>query len=96
MSQVRRFVGLADLEAKERDRCANFATKAIAAGLAERTVPVAERQGQLMVEMVQAALREVDLSAEQVSAFKTALARQARELMAVEGSLENLGLKTHS
>jgi hypothetical protein len=54
--------GLADLEAKERERCANFATKAIAAGLAERTVRVAERQGQLMVEMVQAALREVDLS----------------------------------
>jgi hypothetical protein len=41
--------GLADLEAKERERCANFATKAIAAGLAERTVRVAERQGQLMV-----------------------------------------------
>jgi hypothetical protein len=36
--------GLADLEAKERERCANFATKAIAAGLAERTVRVAERQ----------------------------------------------------
>jgi hypothetical protein len=74
--------GLADLEAKERERCANFATKAIAAGLAERTVRVAERQGQLMVEMVQAALREVDLSPEQVSAFKAALARQARELTA--------------
>jgi hypothetical protein len=73
--------GLADLEAKERERCANFATKAIAAGLAERTVRVAERQGQLMVEMVQAALREVDLSPEQASAFKAALARQARELM---------------
>ena len=74
--------GLADLEAKERERCANFATKAIAAGLAERTVRVAERQGQLMVEMVQAALREVDLSLEQVSALKAALARQARELTA--------------
>jgi hypothetical protein len=34
---------------------------------------VAERQGQLMVEMVQAALREVDLSSEQASAFKAAL-----------------------
>ena len=44
--------GPADLEAKERDRCASFATKAIAAGLAERTVRVAERQGQLKVEMV--------------------------------------------
>jgi hypothetical protein len=74
--------GLADLEAKECERCANFATKAIAAGLAERTVRVAERQGQLMVETVQAALREVDLSPEQVSAFKAALARQARELTA--------------
>jgi hypothetical protein len=72
--------GLADLEAKERERCANFASKAVAAGLAERTVRVAERQGQLMVEMVQAALREVDLSPEQASAFKAALARQAREL----------------
>jgi hypothetical protein len=74
--------GLADLEAKERERCANFATKAVAAGLAERTVRVAERQGQLMVEMVQAALREVDLSPEQASAFMAALAGQARELTA--------------
>jgi hypothetical protein len=74
--------GLADLEAKERERCANFATKAIATGLAERTVRVAERQGQLMVEMVQTALREVELSPEQVSAFKAALARQAREITA--------------
>jgi hypothetical protein len=74
--------GLADLEAKERERCANFASKAVAAGLAERTVRIAERQGQLMVEMVQAALREVDLSPEQASAFKAALARQARELTA--------------
>ena len=72
--------GLADLEAKERERCASFASKAVAAGLAERTVRVAERQGQLMVEMVQAALREVDLSPEQASAFKAALARQALEL----------------
>jgi hypothetical protein len=74
--------GLADLEAKERERCANFASKAVAAGLAERTVRAAERQGQLMVEMVQAALREVDLSPEQAAAFKAALARQARELTA--------------
>jgi hypothetical protein len=39
------------LEAKERDRCANFASKAVAVGLAERTVRIAERQGQLIVEM---------------------------------------------
>jgi hypothetical protein len=35
-----------------------------------------------MVEMVQAALRGVDLSPEQASAFKAALARQIRELTA--------------
>ena len=46
-----------------------------------QAVRVAERQGQLMVEMVQTALREVDLSPEQASALKAALARQARELM---------------
>jgi hypothetical protein len=39
-------------------------------------------KAQLMVEMVQAALREVDLSPEQALAFKAALARQARELTA--------------
>jgi hypothetical protein len=35
-----------------------------------------------MVVMVQAALWEVDLSPEQASAFKAALARQVRELTA--------------
>jgi hypothetical protein len=55
----------------------NFATKAIVAGLAERTVRVAERQGHLMVEMVQSALREVDLYPQRASGFKTALARGA-------------------
>jgi hypothetical protein len=67
------------LKPKKREQCANFAGKAVAAGLAERSVRIAERQGQLMVEMVRAALREIDLSPEQASAFKAALARQARE-----------------
>ena len=35
--------GLAKLEAEERDRCANFATKAIAAGIAERQVRIPRR-----------------------------------------------------
>jgi hypothetical protein len=48
----------------------------------ELTVRTAERQAQLMVEMVQAALREVDLSAVQASAFEPARARQARGLTA--------------
>src|SRR5215203_1973044 len=37
--------GLADLEAKERERCANFATKAVAAGVAERMSPVDGEDG---------------------------------------------------
>jgi hypothetical protein len=86
--------GLADLEAKERERCASFASKAVAAGFAERTVRVAERQGQLMVEMVQSALREVDLSPEQASAFKVALARKARELTGRRAFDRNCRLQT--
>jgi hypothetical protein len=52
---------------------------------------VAERQGQLMVDMVQAALREVDLSLEQAVAFEAALARQARELTAAPVGRKQLG-----
>jgi hypothetical protein len=49
--------GLAQLEAQECDRWANFASTAVAAGLAELTVRITERQGQLMMEMVQAGAR---------------------------------------
>lgn len=48
--------GLAQLEAAERDRCANFATKAIAAGLAERQVRLAEKQVQVALAAIDAAL----------------------------------------
>lgn len=44
--------GLADLEARERERCANFASKAVAAGLNERMVRLAERQGELLAQVV--------------------------------------------
>ncbi len=40
--------GLAKLEGEERDRCANFSTKAIAAGLAERMTRLAEKQGAML------------------------------------------------
>lgn len=43
---------MARLEAEERDRCAAMATKAIAAGLAERQVRIAERQAaQVLIVM---------------------------------------------
>lgn len=59
--------GLAELEAKERDRCATFAAKAIAAGLAKRQVELAERQGALIAELLRAVLTDpaLGLTAEQ-------------------------------
>lgn len=41
--------GLSLLEAQERDRCANFAAKALAAGIAERSVRLAEQLGGQLV-----------------------------------------------
>lgn len=59
--------GLAKLEAEERDRCASFAAKAVAAGLAERQVRLAERQGALIAEVLRAVLGDpaLGLSKEQ-------------------------------
>lgn len=53
--------GLATLEAQERDRCATFAAKAIAAGLAERTVRLAERQGQLIADVLRSVMGDPSL-----------------------------------
>jgi hypothetical protein len=47
------------LEAEERDRAASFATKAIAAGLAERQVRMAERQAEMAAQFVHAVLDEL-------------------------------------
>jgi hypothetical protein len=52
---------LTQLEANERDRAANFATKAIAAGLAERQVRLAERQAELAARFVHAVLADLGL-----------------------------------
>jgi hypothetical protein len=72
--------GLAQLEAQERDRCVNFATKAIAAGLAERQVRLAERQGEMLAAVVTAALAEVALPEEMANQVKMAIARQVRQI----------------
>ncbi|UWP85909.1 hypothetical protein [Dactylosporangium fulvum] len=48
--------GLAKLEAEERDRCANFAAKAVAAGLAERMVRASEQMAALTVAAVERAM----------------------------------------
>lgn len=53
--------GLATLEAQERDRCATFCAKAIAAGLAERQVRLAERQGALIADVLRAVMGDASL-----------------------------------
>jgi hypothetical protein len=54
--------GMAQLEAEERDRCAGFAVKAIAAGLAERQVRVAEEQGAVIAALIRRVLDDPDLA----------------------------------
>jgi hypothetical protein len=58
---------LVQLEGEERDRCSNFAAKAVAAGLLERQVRLAERQGELIADVLRAVLGDarLGLSAEQ-------------------------------
>lgn len=52
---------LAALEQSERKLAADFAAKAVAAGIAERQVRLAERQADLMVAIVAGSLRELGL-----------------------------------
>jgi hypothetical protein len=54
--------GLAQLEAAERERCASWSAKAIAAGLAKRQVELAERHGQLLAELLRAVLNDPELA----------------------------------
>jgi len=72
--------GLADLEAKERDRCANFATKAVAAGLAERQVRLAERQGAMILQVLTAVFDELGLSESQLEVAPDVIRRQLDQL----------------
>lgn len=72
--------GLALLEAQERDRLANFAAKAIAAGLAERQVRLAEKNAAIAERALMAALEDIGLSVEQRQA---ATARLVHHLRAV-------------
>ncbi|WP_448643016.1 hypothetical protein [Geodermatophilus sp. URMC 63] len=62
------------------DRCADFTTKAVAAGLNERMVRLAERQGEMLAAIVTTALSEVALPADVAQALKTSIARQVRKL----------------
>lgn len=72
--------GLTKLEAEERDRCAGFATKAIAAGLAERQVRLAEKQVAIALGALDAAL---DAAGVPIAARGPAKLAAARHLQAV-------------
>lgn len=70
--------GLAQLESAERERCANFAAKAVAAGLAQRQVELAERQGALIVQLLSAVFDDLGLSDEQREAAPDVIDRHLR------------------
>lgn len=74
--------GLARLEAEERDRCAGFAAKAVAAGLAERQVRIAERQGAVIVEVLRAAVAHLPADQQQ-----QVMQVAATRLRAIEGGV---------
>lgn len=78
--------GLAQLEAQERDRCAHLAERAVRAGLAERQVRLAERQGALIASVFRAVLGDVrlGLSADQLSAAPMIISEQLEKVM-IEG-----------
>ncbi|MFC3510984.1 hypothetical protein ACFORO_12480 [Amycolatopsis halotolerans] len=54
--------GLYAEEARERDRCANYCVKGIAAGLAERQVRLAEKQGEQAALLLKAVFGDLDLN----------------------------------
>jgi len=72
--------GLVQLEAQERDRCAQMATKAIAAGLAERQVRMAEQVGMQIVEIFRRIEAAMEFSAEDKVRYSAIVARETRAL----------------
>lgn len=70
---------MALIEAQERDRAARFAKMAIEAGLAERQVRLAERQGALIEQVLVAAFEHLGLTVEQRRAAPAAI----REALAI-------------
>lgn len=74
MVKVNEYIrGLARLECEERDRCANFAKLAIAAGLAERMVKMNEALGGMVEQVLMAAFEHLELTPEQRAAAPAAI-----------------------
>lgn len=68
------------LESEERDRCGHFAKLAVAAGLAERQVRLAEQQGAMLAAVIRAILGDPDLglTAQQNAVAPAVVARHLR------------------
>ena len=73
--------GLAILEAEERDRCFGFSLKAVAAGLKEREVRIAEREAELLATWVREFISDPELGIDQEVAKRVA-SRHLRALPA--------------
>ena len=71
---------LADLEMRERKLCADFAAKAIAAGIAERRVRVEEQQAAMVVRAVDAMLDQLGLDDAQRAQVPAIAERVFRDL----------------
>lgn len=67
--------GLVQLEAQERDRAAGMAAKAVAAGLAERQVRLAEQQGLLVAQLIRGLLGDLGLDASDPGVARVVSAR---------------------
>lgn len=66
------------LEAEERDRCMSYATKAKAAGLADRHIKVLEDQVQLFSDALRASLRDAGIDDEQQQNVISGVGRHLR------------------
>lgn len=75
--------GLVQLEAQERDRCAGMAAKAIAAGIAERQVRIAEKQASVMAELIEAALHGAGVTGPEFLAGRKAAAQKLRLIQGI-------------
>jgi hypothetical protein len=72
---------LATLEGRERDRALEASTKAIAAGIAEREVRLAEAHGDLLHGVISRILGALDLSPEQAARVPLVVPAELRALV---------------
>jgi hypothetical protein len=82
--------GLVELEAQERDRCAGFAAKAVAAGLAERQLRLAEQSAAMVVAAIEDVLSANGLDAKSPGTraqVLDALTRLSGGHLVIEGSV---------